>query len=450
MRALQAVALILIGACSWSNSLYQARAVSAEALKAEREDRPGDADNAWGRAAFKAESAYVRSPAGTRAAEALWLQGRALARGRDCVRASAALERSALIEPNSPWREPLLFELARCREALQDQGAIALFEQLALSRDTTLQRMARRRVADALMRDRRWAEALPLLREFDEPQVRANRAVALVALGQTDEALAEVQPLLASADTALDFAPLVEMLATQRSVRTEELLAALSARPSSTPEQRARWLLSAVRGALLTDPAAVDRRLALLIALPSNAAVRAGQLLAAERMVSRAGSPAGLLVQLDSLTQVAEEGLTRLRADELRRTAASLLEEERSTPAGAPRGDLVLFALAEVARDSLVAPMLASWLFARIERDWPQSPYRAKALLARLPLAPDSAASLRGRLLALPPNPYVEYLRGQQSAGFVQLEDSLRAFGLERARAATGRRTRSSDAPDRQ
>ena len=64
MKALRALALLLIGACSWSNSLYQARAVSAEALKAEREDRPGDAANAWGRAAFKAESAYVRSPAG--------------------------------------------------------------------------------------------------------------------------------------------------------------------------------------------------------------------------------------------------------------------------------------------------------------------------------------------------------------------------------------------------
>ena len=450
MKALCAVALLLIGACSWSNSLYQARAVSAEALKAEREDRPGDAANAWGRAAFKAESAYVRSPAGAGAAEALWLQGRALARGRDCVRASAALERSALIERNARWREPLLLELARCRETLQDQGAIALFEQLALSSDTALKRVARRRVADALMRDRRWAEALPLLREFDEPQFRANRAVALAALGQTEEALAEVRPLLASADTALDFAPLVERLATQHSMRTEELLAALSASPSSTPERESRWLLAAVRGALLTDPVAADRRLALLIALPSNVSVRAGELLAADRLVSRAESPSGLLVRLDSLAHFAEEGLTRLRADDLRRTAKSLLEEERATPAGAPRGDLVLFALAVVARDSLVAPVLASWLFARIERDWPQSPYRAKALLARLSLTPDSAASLRGRLLALPPNPYVDYLRGEQAAGFVQLEDSLRAFGLERARAATGRRTRLGDTPDRQ
>ena len=449
MKFPPALALLLVGACTWSNSLYQARAASAEALKAEREDRPGEAENAWGRAAVKAESAYARVPSGGKGAEALWLRGRALARGRDCVRASAALERSASLVRDTPWREPLLFELARCREALADRGAVALYEELAASRDTALRRTAQQRGGEALVREGRWSEALRLLGGLDGPRARANRAVALASLGRTDEALLEVWPLLSLSDTTVEYELLVETVAGQSSARTEELLTALAASPSATPERESRWLLAAARGALLTDPDAADRRLNRLIALPNSAAVRAGGLLAADRVVGRADSPVGLRVRLDSLARFADEGLPRMRAEELRRIARSLLDEERDTPAGAPRGDLVLFALAEVARDSLAAPRLSGWLLARIERDWPQSPYLAKTLLARLPLAPDSADVLRARLSALPPNPYLAYLRGEQNAAFVQLEDSLRAFGLERARAGTGRRTRPVGAPDR-
>lgn len=450
MKRVAAGTLLLVGACSWSNSLYQARAASAEALKAEREERPGDAQTAWGRAATKAESAYARGPASAKAAEALWLQGRAQARGGDCVRASVALERSALLRRNTSWREPLLFELARCREALQDRGAVALFEQLASSRDTALRRVAQRRAGDALIRDGQWEEALAMLRNVEEPRVRLNRAIALAALGRDEASLAELRPLLTSSDTTLDYTSVLEMIAARSTARSDELLQLLAAGPLVSPDRESRWLLAAVRGSLRNDPEAADLRLGRLLALPSNLAVRSGALLAADRIVARAVSPADLRLRLDSLSRVADEGLARSRAQELRRIAVPLLAEERATAPGVPRGDLVLFALGEIARDSLAAPQLAAWLFARIERDWPESPYRAKSLLARLPLLPDSGEVLRSRLAALPPNPYLAYLRGQQDAAFVRLEDSLRAYVLERARAASGRKPVSSgDAPDR-
>lgn len=429
-----------MSACSWSNSLYQARVASSEALTAEREDKPGDAENAWGRAAVKAESAYVRSPDGRQAAEALWLQGRALSRGRDCVRASAALERSALLRRDAPWRDNLTYALARCRDALQDRGALALYEQLASSRDTALSREAKRRAGEALVREGEWTEALRLLQQLDEPSARLNRAVALAALDRADEALTEVRPVVMLPDTVFDFVPLLEKLAGRNSARTNELLGTLATVASASPERRSRWLLAAARGAVRHDPAAADARLAQLAMLPPGPAVSAGALLAIDRLVALSLSPSDLRLRVDSLARMDTEGLSRLRAGELRRKSVSLLEEEASATPATPRGDLVLFVLAETARDSLAAPQLAGWLFGRIERDWPQSPYVAKSLLARLALFPDSGDALRARLSALASNPYLAYLRGEQDGAFVHLEDSLRTFVLERARAATGRR----------
>ncbi|MES2123668.1 MAG: hypothetical protein V4503_03160 [Gemmatimonadota bacterium] len=439
MKRWYAFLALLCGACTWSNSLYQARATSAEALKAEREGRPGDAENAWGRAAVKAESAFVRSPQGKHAAEALWLQGRALSRGRDCVRGSTAMERSALLLPTAPWSEQLTLELARCREALLDAGAVPLYLRLTQSSDSAIRRLAQRRAGSALVRDGRWQEALALLSGLDGSQERLHRAVALASLGQLDAAVAEFAPLATAADTALDFVPFVSALARAGDPRTDSVIAVLGATQGSA-DRHARLLLAAARGALARDPDAAERRLHRLLKEPNSATVRAGQLILVDRVVARSSSPADLLVRLDSAKSYAEDGLPFLRAGELRRIGDQLVSDEAAAAAGSPRGDLLLFSLAETARDSLAAPRLADWLFSRIERDWPNSAYLSKSLLARMPLAPDSAAALRARLSALPPDPYLAYLRGEQGPGFVRLEDSLLSYTRERAQAASGRR----------
>ncbi|MEO5800323.1 MAG: hypothetical protein ABIZ70_06000 [Gemmatimonadales bacterium] len=444
MRSASAITLLLLAGCTWSNSLYQAKVNSAAALRAEREGRPGDAENAWGIAAGKAELAYARHPEGEQAAEALWLRGRALARRRDCSNAAPLLERSAVLRRNAPWREPLVYELAFCRELMQDRGSAALFEELATSRDTALRQLARRRAGEALVRDERWSEALNYLGQADDARSRVNRATALAALDRPAEALVELRAVLAAPDTAIDYLPLLRLEAARNNNWTDSVLALLVASPLSTPERHSRWLLAAVRGAEPTDPAAMDRYLARLLLLPGSPSVSEGALLATDRIVAHAISPADLRFRFDSLARVADEGLPRRRADQLRGIATALMDEESATVAGSPAGDLVLFVLAESARDSLAAPRLAGWLFGRIERDWPQSPYVGKSLLARLPLLPDSGDALRARLGALPPgNPYVAYLQGAQDARFVALEDSLRHFLIDRARAASGRRAAS-------
>ncbi|MES2306177.1 MAG: hypothetical protein V4558_11745 [Gemmatimonadota bacterium] len=440
-QVVAAAALLALTGCTWSNSLYQAKVNSAAALRAEREGRPGDAENAWGVAAVKAESAFVRRPRSETAAEALWLQGRALARRRDCGNATPALERSTLLRRNAPWRESLLLELARCREVLQDGGAVALFEELSTSRDTAVSRDASRRAGEALVRDGRWSEALSYLATLDDARSRLNRATALAALDRSAESRAELRTLLLTADSSLDFVPLVRAQAGRSSIATDSLLLLLSASRIATPERQSRWLLGAIRGTEQEESAVSDRYLGKLLTFPGTEAAGAGVLLAVDRTVARAHSPGDLKVRLDSLGQATDEGLARRRAEELRRLSIALLDEEAATRAGGPQGDLVLFVLGENARDSLRAPALASWLFARVERDWPQSPYVAKAILARLPIEPDSGGALRARLAALPPgNAYLAYLLGRQDSGFVQLEDSLRSFLLYRARAASGRR----------
>lgn len=439
MKATAAVALLLLGGCTWSNSLYQARRSSAEALAFERENRPGDAENAWGVAASKAESAYVRAPASEKAPEALWLQGRALSRIRSCVTAAPALERSLLLRRDAPWRESLLFELATCREILADRGALALFEELASSRDTTIRRIASSRAGESLLREGRWLEALTLLQGLDGPLARLRRATALTALDRLDEAMTEVGALTL-ADSSLDFVPLLTLLSSRSTPRTDQLLATLTASRLSTAERQGRWLLAAAQGSALKDPTTSDRYLARLVTLPRSQAFNTGALLATDRILARATSPADLRTRLDSLTGFVDEGISRLRADQLKRSASALLDEEAATKAGSDQGDLVLFVLAETARDSFAAPVLAGWLFGRVERDWPRSPYVAKSLLARLPLLPDSGDVLRARLAGLPPGPYLSYLRGVPDAGFARLEDSLRVFILDRARIASGRR----------
>lgn len=441
MRAVLLLLLLCTGSCAWNNSLYQARVESSRAMKAEREERPGDAENAWRMAATKAESAYVRgSTTGDKAAESLWLQGRALARVGDCGHASPALERSALLRRDAPWRELLMFELAHCREVTGDRGAIGLYQGLVNSRDSAMRTLARRRAGDALIREERWSDALEILAGLYGTRESLNRATAFASLGRGMEAIAELRPLVELGDTSTNFAPIVGALAARNTQQADALLATLAQSRGSTAARRANDLLAAIQGGMALDPAATDRRLRELLSLGNGNAVQSGRLLLLDRVIARASTPRDLRTRIDSLPALVEDGLPVIRARELRRIGLALFEEERSTAAGAPLGDLAIFVLAETARDSLSAPHLASWLLARVERDWPGSPYVAKALLARLPLEPDSAASLQQRLGQQPDNPYVAYLRGAQDGRFVQLEDSLRLYLRDRALAATGRR----------
>ena len=438
--------LMMLAGCAWSNSMYQARRTTRDAARAERDHRPGEASQLWGIAVTKAESAYARSPRGAWGAEALWLAGNAEAHNNNCGRAAPFLERSLFGGPNEPWTEQLLLELARCQEAIQGPTAASIYAMLvARTRDPAVRRAAQLREGHVLVGQEHWAEGAAALAGDDTMPARIDRALALAHLGRTSEALADLDPFLAASDTSVRWVNYIDAFAVVNSGDTDKLLARLLAFTNVTEDQRSEWLLAGAQSAFRVDPAAADRRLRALVARPRGHAVTEAKVMQLERRVLDAASIPALRLLLDSLQRLGPPPEGSLAAGELARMegqGALLVRGNDSTAAGAPAGDLRIFALAEYARDSLVNARIAGWLFARVERDWPGSPYGPKALLAQAAVEPDSAPLLLARARLHADNPYVLSALGDPGAQarMTQLEDSLgrylRSLRLEPSRPA--------------
>ena len=430
MKYRAVVGLILLAGCAWSNSLYQARLLARSAAQAEHEQRPGEAQQLWGQVVVKADSAYAREPLGSRGAEALWLSGHAAARTNDCARAIPRLQSAMSAGPDAPWRQELLFELAVCEEPLGGPTAASVYTTLiASSTDPAIRRRARLRLGHALVLREQWEAALGALASDDSLPARLDRAMAFAGLGRGDEALAELSQPLVMTDTSVRWVKFVEALAGRNSASTDALLDRLMMFPNVSVEAKSSWLLEGARAALLFDPAASDRRLDRLAGRPSGPMVAEGRSLSQRESLSRSESLPQLRAAVAALAgvELQEDGLgARAVADRLRIAHEIIARSDAVTP-GAPTGDLAMFGLAEVANDSLGTARLAGWFFARIEQQWPQSPYLGKALMARAPLEPDSADALLARARQMAGNPYVAAANGDV-AGMVrvsQLEDSL-------------------------
>jgi hypothetical protein len=96
------------------------------------------------------------------------------------------------------------------------------------------------------------------------------------------------------------------------------------------------------------------------------------------------------------------------------------------------------FRAAEVARDSLGAPMLAGQLFLELAAADSSSLYAPKALIAALALVPDRRDSIAAVLDArYSTSPYTRAFHGESSVAYAAAEDSLaRALGVEVARVS--------------
>lgn len=421
------VVMLLAGACTWSNSLYQARRLSSAAAKASREERTFDAGSLWGQAAVKADSAYARNPEGMRGAEALWLRGRALARLGDCPGALPVLERALVAARDVGWSDDLGLELARCRALGGDpDGALELLTPLVDGEDGDLRQEARQLAGRALVDAGRWDEAVAMLAEDDTRTGRWQRAIAIAQLGRIPEALDLVESRILAADSSADWQQLVRITATRAPDMVDTLLDALGAMRNAGDTARARWQLAAAEAILPSDPAAGTRRLEAVVAMPESPPVSQARMLLLERRVAAVDDSASLATTLERLQDVGRgDPAVSFRSQALTRWGREILAELAATPAGSADGDLAMFFHATIARDTLRAPRLASHLLLRLEQGWPESPYVAKALLARLPLVPDSAAAIRERLAGFPDSPYLAYLAGRADDRFATLEDAL-------------------------
>ena len=430
MKRIVLAAASLFAACTWSNSLYQARVLTRDAQRAERERQPGQAQLLWGQVITKAESAYARAPLGKHGAEALWLEGHAASRTNDCARAVPALQGALSAAAHSPWEEQLLLELGTCEEALGGSTAVSIYATLlARTTDPAIKRQARMRQGHVLVVQGEWTRALAALEGEDSLPARLDRATALAQLGRTDEALRELSIPLAGSDTSVAWGGYLDILAVHNSAATDALLDRVLAFPSFAPARRNTLVLRTAEAAMVFDPAAAERRLQRIASSPG--AVTARPLLQQIRL-TRPTTPAELRGPVDSIAtgELIDAGSGARRVAELVRFARLLLAKNDSTAPGAPRGDLTMFALGELARDSLGARRLSSWYFIRLEREWPQSPYVAKALIARARLEPDSADMLTLRLRGLTGNPYVAAATGDLAGRtrVPRLDDSLSNF----------------------
>jgi len=424
------VAALLLTACGWSNALYNARRLSTSAAKAERQDRSFDAGSLWGQVAVKAESAYVRDPEGGHAAEALWLRGRALAHLGDCATALPVLEHARVAGTGADWIDGLRLELARCRTQGGDlDGAVAMLEPLLGSENPELRAEAMQVAGRALVRSAHWDEALQMLAGDPDPAARWDRAIALAHLGRADSAIAEVAPRIALADSSANWDELVRAVAAASPGAIDGLLTRLAGMRNANDTIIARWNLAAAQGLLAADHGAADRYLEAVIETPKVPSASQARMLLTERRIATIGDSGSLRSVLDSLgTLNRGDAVAMTFANDLARWGRAIQGDIRTHPPGAETGDLAMLFDAAVARDTLKTGRLASWLLRRLERGWPDSPYLAKALLARIALEPDSAEAIRLRLAAINDSPYLAFLQGRQGARFTALEDSLRFY----------------------
>jgi len=334
---------------------------------------------------------------------------------------------------NAPWRQEVLFELARCEEPRGGPAALSLYATIiASTSNPAVIRRARLGLGHALIVRGEWQAAVAALANEDTLPARVDRAMAQAQLGHGTAALAELRQPLASADTSVFWLPLVEALAVHDAAAADSLLERLQAFSTVSIDMRAAWVLAAVRASLHVDPAAADRRLLRLSARPGSPGGSEAHLLQQQLRITRSTNATSLRSAVEAASQgtLSDDGTSARALGELLRMARVLLARNDATAPGAANGDLAMFGLAEFARDSIEAPALGAWFYSRLEQQWGSSPYVAKALMARVPLDPDSSDVLLARLQRLGSNPYVAGANGDVAARvrLPQLEDSLGKF----------------------
>ena len=425
------LALLLLGGCVYYNGMYNTKRLAGSARNAERDGRTFEATNFWGQVITRADTLVARHPDSKYVDEALMLKGTAMSRLGQCPSAMAPLSRVGQVEGSNDAVEDAYLALARCHLELGDPAAaeLALARPLQ-SRQKYRRQQARLMHARALRLTGRAAEAVVVLDSLAGDRVADERLLALAAAGHRDAAMHLADSLLAQADSGRVWDTLVVTVGRSDPQAASHIVDGLVARPNAPPASQTRWLIDDALRLEPVDTARATARLAQAAqaggASPAGVSARVRLVrrhLAGARSVDDLAEPIQLL---DSLG-----GGGAGEAAHLQQTLLRIREAGDSSTARAAAADLRLFLAAELARDTLAAPLLASSLFRRVADDWPESPYAPKALLAVGMLDPvwaDSAHALLASRYA--ESPYVAYVQGNALPEYKALEDSLQAFSL--------------------
>lgn len=436
-RVLALLACLALGGCVYYNGVYNARRLTRDAERAERDGRRFEAQSLYGQVAAKAESVVVRHPRSDWVDDARFLRGNALARMNNCAGARPELEAVAYSSPDQSLARRALDVLADCYADLGewDHAADAL-ARLRSEVDSAARVRAAGRLFTAFRTNGRYGEALALMAE--EPALApppGDRAVVLAGSGRPAEALRLVDTLLVLPDAAgHPWDSLAAVLGRADLELAASLTDRLAVQDSLPAELRTRLLLADAERWRGPDTARARLRWQQAAALaPANASRGTARLALAAQAVEHAAEVESLRPLVDSLRSIERMGggaavLSARRRVAIERAVADLDSLREAGPPTA-QGDLVLFRAAEILRDSAGAPRAAGAVLRQLIESHPESPYAPKALLARAELDPGAADSLSGAAIALyPGSPYVRALRGEATDSFAVLEDSLRRW----------------------
>ncbi|HJP56968.1 MAG TPA: hypothetical protein VJ847_08080 [Gemmatimonadales bacterium] len=430
-RALGLCAALVCTGCVYYNGVYNAKRLSREAERAEREGRTIDAQGLWAQVVVKADSVIARHPASGYIPQVELLRARAMARGDHCPEAAPALQRALPAVTDSAAVEAGTFELARCLAQLGNAAAAAdVYARVIGARDPAVRAEVQYQYVHALRLAGRFDAALAAAEGLADPRLPYERMVALGGTGKLADALVFADSAIARGDTTAPWDSLLSAAGRRDPGAVSPLVDRLVAMPQATPAMKGRWLLGDGRQLLAIDTARADARLAAAAVAggPSEFAGRA-RLARARVALARATSSAALGLVVDTLEALRTVAGARDEAPGLADAVTRVRAATDSAAAGAPRADLALFLAAETARDVLESPELARLLFRRVLAERGDSPYAPKALLALHQLDPSAVPAFDSLLTArYAGSPYVAALRGEALPAFRTLEDSLGAF----------------------
>lgn len=425
--------------CGYYNGMWSADRFAAQARRQEHEGRNDEARASWAAAAAKAESVVVHHPHGRWADAALVLHGEGLAKSGACDRAAAPLARALESVRDAALRERAALAAAECTLAARDPRAA---EQLLEPLRGSPRRMPASRAAylSGRLAEQR-GDLLGAAGSYalsSEVQAGPARARVLLAAGRTEDALAVMDTLARGHFDEGVWAALLGAVGEGAGMTAaSRALDRMLGTGHVVTGSRARLLLADGNRLFAVDSfaAANARYQQVAVMVPDSA--EGGTALVRQLRVSAARA-----------TTLAELRAVKIRVDRMAQggAAGAGLTEARAFQqliqlvlAPGDSGEGLPFRSAELARDSLRAPLLAANLFLAFARARPASLFAPKALVAAAALSPERRDSLIAVLdFTYATSPYTLALRGQPSPGYAAAEDSLaRALGdvLERPAA---------------
>lgn len=435
MRA-RPLALVLVtlavAGCVYYNAMWSAERLARDARRFEARGQEAQAKLSWGRAAVKAESVLARHPRSGWADDALVLQGEGLARSGSCTTAAGPLARALTVVSEEELRERAAIAAAECMVVLgKPRDAGRLLVPVLGSQDGRRRSRAAYLSGLAALAQGDPGSAVELFARSNESLAGPARIRALLAAGRVEAALALVDSVAHRNGDEASWTEVMDMVGrTAGAEAAADALDRLLARGRLPAGARARLLLA--DGDRLSTKRLVDRAAtryeAVAALVPDSVEAGLARLRGLVLQVSLVREPLGLdsvVGRLGRLTPglrgaaLAESRVLRLQIEAIR---------------SGDSAEMRAFRAAELARDSLAAPMLAASLFLRFAAGHPGSLFAPKALIAAGQLRPDAVDSVERVLRSnYAESPYTLAFRGAPSPAFRAAEDSLAiAFGVTR------------------